>query len=172
MSLSNPQPVKLIKTKKETERRGLSDIQALRRLLETTARRDFSSLLKNCTSYLEESSQYGSYLFSTISTFWIYAPPEKIGKLEQISQKDKDLLLELVKKIYPPKNYSPEVIGIEFRVLTEDIKNHEENNAKKVKISSGSPKRSWFSMNNPFIYLIIGVAIIVIAGLVLNHFKK
>ena len=172
MPLSDFQPIKLIRAKKETERKGLSDIQGLRRLLEARTRKDLSDLLKDCTSDLEESSQYGSYLFSTISTFWIYAPPEKIEKLEQISQGDKDLLLNLVKKIYPPKNNSPEVTGVEFRVLTDNIKNHEENNVKKAKISSGKPRKSWFSMNNPFIYFIIGIAIIVIAGLILNHFQK
>jgi hypothetical protein len=172
MPLSNLQPFKLIKTKKETDKIGLSDIQGLRRLLEAKNRKDLSVLLKDCTSYLEESSQYGSYLFSVISTFWIYVPPEKIERLEQISQEDKNLLLELVRKIYPPKNHSPEITEVKFRVLTENIGNREENNIKKVKINLGKSKRSWFSMSNPFIYLIIATAVLVIAGLILNHFKE
>lgn len=165
MPLSNSQPFKLIKTKKETERIGLGDIQALRRLLEIKNRKDLSILLKDCTSYLEESSQYGSYLFSIISTFWIYVPPEKIEEVEQLSQQDKELLLELVRKIYPPKDYSPEIKGIKFRVLTSNIKNYKKNYVKKPNINLYKPKENWHQ--RWWGQLLIGVIITIIGGIIL-----
>lgn len=165
MPLSNSQPFKLIKTKEETERRGLSDIQVLIKLLEAKNKRDLSILLKDCTSYIEESGQYGSYLFSIISTFWIYVPPEKIEEAERLSQQDKELLIELVKKIYPPKDYSPEIKEIKFRVLTSDIKNYKKNYVKKPNINLYKPKENWHQ--RWWGQLLIGVIIIVIGGIIL-----
>ena len=167
MPLSNSQPFKLIKTKKETEEVGLGDIQALRRLLETKNRKDLSILLKDCSSYLEESSQYGSYLFAVISTFWIYVPPEKIEEIEKLSQQDKELLLELVRKIYPPKDYSPEIKEIKFRVLTSDIKNYKKNHIKKPNINlyKPKPKQNWHQ--KWWGQLLIGITITVIGGIIL-----
>lgn len=125
------QPFKVVKTRNETRKIGLRDIHTLRKLLEAKHRKDLSVLLEDCSSYLEESSQYGSYLFSVISTFWIYVPPEKIEKAEQLSQRDQELLLKLARKIYPPKDYSPEIKEVKFRVLVEDIENQKKQNNSK-----------------------------------------
>ena len=125
-----PRNYKLIKTEDEKQRKGLEDIIALKKLLKSRGRNDLAILIEGCNCEVEESSQYGSYTFSTISTFWFYVPPEKIEKLEQISENDKNLLLELVRKIYPPKEHSPEIKEIQFRVLTRNIKE------KKIKTNN------------------------------------
>lgn len=164
MPLSNSRPFKLIRTKKEIEQIGLGDIQSLRRLLEVKNRKDLSILLKDCTSYLEESSQYGSYLFSIISTFWIYVPPEKIEEVEQLSQQDKELLLELVRKIYPPKDYSPEIKELRFRIKIEVMtQKSKESDIVKSKNTKEKTRGKWFTMNNPFVWLIFSVIFIVIS---------
>ena len=172
MPLSNSRPFKLIKTKKETEEVGLDDIQALRKLLEAKNRKDLSILLKDCTSYLEESGQYGSYLFSIISTFWIYVPPEKIEEAEQFSQQDKELLLELVRKIYPPKDYSPEIKELRFRIKTEAMtQKSKESDIVKLESTEEKIREKWFTMNNPFIWLIFSVIFIVISYFIYKVLK-
>ena len=138
MPLTQPQPsprnYKLIKTEGEKQRKGLEDIATLKKLLKSRGRNDLVILLEGCTCEVEESSQYGSYLFSVISTFWIYVHPEKIEKIEQISKEDKEFLLELVRKIYPLKDYSPEIREIQFRVLTKDIKEKKYKNKQQIKL--------------------------------------
>ncbi|PIS42395.1 MAG: hypothetical protein COT24_03785 [Candidatus Kerfeldbacteria bacterium CG08_land_8_20_14_0_20_40_16] len=166
MSLTISRPLKLIKSKSEIERIGLNDIQALRKLLEVKNRKDLSILLKDCSSYLEESSQYGSYLFSILSTFWIYVPPEKIEEAENISKQDMDFLLELVRKIYPPKDNAPEITELKFRVRTEvntQTQKSEKLNKEKSKNTEKKKTEKWFTMDNPLVWLIFSLILIVIS---------
>jgi hypothetical protein len=54
------------------------DIQNLRKILIHEYKRpDLADLLIGCKSRLDESSQYGSYWFSTLSTFEIHTPINK-----------------------------------------------------------------------------------------------
>ena len=167
-----PQDYRLIKTEDERQKKGLEDITTLQKLLKSTGRNDLAILLEGCTCEVEESSQYGSYLFSVISTFWIYAPPEKIEKLEQVSENDKNLLLELVKKIYPPKDYSPEIREIQFRVLTKDIKEKKDKNKQQIKLLRG--QKTYATRKNETFrqkYLtpiIIGIVVAVAGGIILR----
>lgn len=177
MPLSQSQPFsrnyKLIKTEDEKQRKGVEDIITLKKLLKLKGRYDLETLLEDCTSEVEESSQYGSFLFSIISTFWIYAPPEKLERLEQISENDKYLLLELAKKIYPPKEYSPEIREIKFRVLTENIKKQKDKD-KQLKNNLTQTKKTFAEKRDePFLQkylipIIIGIIVTVVGGIILN----
>ena len=173
-----PQDYRLIKTKNEKERKGLEDVATLKKLLKSKGRDDLATLIEGSTCEVEESSHLGSYLFSVISTFWIYVPPEKIERVEQISEEDRELLLELVRKIYPLKEHSPEIKGIQFRVLTKNIKERKDKNEQQIKPSQN--KKTYIKGKNKtflqkyFTPIIIGTIATVfggiIAGIILNHF--
>lgn len=92
------------------------DIEKIRKILKYRGRHDLAELLRHSTSQINESSTYGHYLFSTLSTFEIYSPLETHEKLKKISEEDKKEILNAVLEIYPPKEYSPEVVNIEFYV--------------------------------------------------------
>ncbi len=167
-----PQDYRLIRAEDEQQKKGLEDVATLKKLLESRGRNDLAILLEGCTSEVEESSQYGSYTFSVISTFWIYVPPEKIEKVEQISEEDKELLLELVRKIYPPKEYSPEIREIQSRVLTKNIKEREDKNKQQIKPSQN--KKTYIKGKNEtflqkyLVQIIIGIIITVAGGIILR----
>ena len=172
LNQQSPKNYRLIKIKNEKERKGLEDVATLKKLLESRGHNDLAMLIEGCTSEVEESSQYGSYLFSVISTFWIYAPPEKIEKLEQISEKDKNLLLELVKKIYPLKKRSPEIEKIEFRVLTIDLREQKskdkqsQNQLSQTMAQQQKRKKKSFS-DKYFTPIIIATIATVFGGIIL-----
>ncbi len=174
LNQSQPRPrgYKLIKTESEKQRKGIEDVATLKKLLESRGRNDLAILLESCVSEVEESSQYGSYTFSVISTFWIYVPPEKIEKVEQLSQQDKELLLELVRKIYPPKEYSPEIREIQFRVLTKNIKEQKDKNEQQNKLPQNketyTKRKNESFLKKYFTPIIIGIIITVVGGIILR----
>jgi hypothetical protein len=76
-------------------------------------------LLNGSYGELEETSTYGSYAFSTISHFLIYAPLEKFYELKALSKEDLNTILESVLDIYSPADNSPEIVSIDFRLRAE-----------------------------------------------------
>jgi len=65
------------------------DINLLIKILNLKKHQDLANLLRGSSSDISESSQYGTYLFSVISTFIIYSPLEKYYKLRQIKEDDR-----------------------------------------------------------------------------------
>ena len=53
-----------------------NSIEKVRKILKYQGRFDLAEFLKYSTSGIDESSTYGNYLFSTLSTFEIYSPIE------------------------------------------------------------------------------------------------
>ncbi len=91
-----------------------SDIQYLIKILTKEDRSDISQLLERSYSKVNESTAYGSRLYSTLSSFEIYSPFENNQKLNKLPEEDKKLLLDCVRLIYPLKDESPEIVNIEF----------------------------------------------------------
>lgn len=92
------------------------DIEKIRKILKYRGRNELAELLQQSTSRIDESSTYGSYLYSTLSTFEIYSPLEYYEKLKKLSEEDKKEILDAVLEIYPPKEYSPEIVNLKFYV--------------------------------------------------------
>jgi predicted transcriptional regulator with HTH domain len=94
-------------------------IERIRKILKYRGRSDLAELLRYSVSHLDESTTYGSYLFSTLSTFEICSPIENNEILKSLSKEDKKTILEAVVELYPPKAYSPEITSIRFLVDTD-----------------------------------------------------
>ncbi len=91
-----------------------ADIKKIREILRHRGRSDLAELLQYSISSIDESSTYGSYLFSTLGTFEIYSPIENHEQLKKLSEDDKKAILDAVLEIYPPKEYSIEITDLQF----------------------------------------------------------
>lgn len=90
------------------------DISRLRKVLKYKGRDDLAELLAYSTSYLDESSTYGTRWFSRLSTFEIKSPPRLQEKLEKLSGADKNELFNALLLVYPLKDNEPEITSIEY----------------------------------------------------------
>ncbi len=84
------------------------------RVLKYKGRGDLANLLKNSSYRIEESSTYGSYLNSVLSTFEIYSPYKEYKQLNQLGEEEKKEILDAVLEIIPPKPHSIEINWINF----------------------------------------------------------
>jgi len=91
-------------------------IEQIRKILEYRGRQDLAELLKNSTSEIRGTGTFGCYLYSELSIFEIHSPLEDYEKLKGLSKEDREEILKAVREIFPPKEYSPEIIDIEFQV--------------------------------------------------------
>ncbi|MDR2497458.1 MAG: hypothetical protein LBD21_10075 [Tannerellaceae bacterium] len=65
-----------------------TDLNKLRKFLQSKKRNDLSDLLKSSRSVLNESSTFGHYLYSTLSTFQIFSPVKQNEILSQLPRED------------------------------------------------------------------------------------
>ncbi|MDR2580117.1 MAG: abortive infection family protein [Fibromonadaceae bacterium] len=91
-----------------------SDIKKLCKILTHKGRHDLADLLRYSVSFLEGSSTYGSRLFSILSTFHIKYPPHTQGKIDKLSEADKDEIFQALRLIYPLLDNEPEITSIEY----------------------------------------------------------
>lgn len=94
----------------------MTDIEKIRRILTSRKRSDLADMLVRSEGELYESSTYGTYLFSTLSTYYIKSPPDDNDKLVKLSQIDKQIIKEAVLGVYPPKERSPEVQDVVYTI--------------------------------------------------------
>ena len=110
-----------------------NSVEKLRKILQHQGRSDLVEFLKYSTSGIDESSTYGSYLFSTLSTFEIYSPIKNHDQLSTLIKDDQKVILDAVLEIYPPKAYSLEITDIQFYVDTDLEPEHETISCKDPK---------------------------------------
>ena len=110
-----------------------NSIEKVIKVLKYQGRSDLAKLLQYSTSNIEESSTYGSFLFSTLSTFEIYSPIKNHEQLSNLSKDDQKAILDAVLKIYPPKAYSIEITNIQFYVDMGLEPEHEIISCKRLK---------------------------------------
>ncbi|OLN28967.1 abortive infection family protein [Desulfosporosinus metallidurans] len=91
-------------------------IEKVCKILIRRERADLADQLQNSHSVVDESSTYGSYSYSTISSFDIFSPIEDYEKLVKISDDEQKTLLNAVMLVYPPKDNSPEIRSLRFFV--------------------------------------------------------
>ncbi len=97
----------------------MDDIDALVILLESAGLTNLGRILKNAIGELEQTTQYGSIINSTLSHFNIYVPAETYFDAESLLKESYDKALECVKKIYPDRENAPEVVDIILMVLKQ-----------------------------------------------------
>jgi hypothetical protein len=83
---------------------------------------------------LNESSNYGHFLYSTLSSFRIFSPLKQNERLTQLSEQDSKEIYRAVLLIYPHKEDSPEITRVEYEVdfELEEIELVETNELERV----------------------------------------
>lgn len=102
------------------EEKDYKTIKGIRKILKAKNKENLAKLLEYSYGKLVESSTYGSYLFSVLSTYEIYSPPELNALLKNLPDKDKDIIFETILQFYPPKANSPEITSVEF-IAASDV---------------------------------------------------
>jgi len=110
-----------------------ANIEKVRKILRHRRRSNLAELLRYSISKIDESSTYGSYLFSTLSTFEIYSPIKNHERLNNLNEYDCKAILDAVLEVYPPKAYSPEITNIHFYVDMDLEPEHEVISCKGLK---------------------------------------
>ncbi|MDQ3019059.1 MAG: toll/interleukin-1 receptor domain-containing protein [Bacteroidota bacterium] len=77
-------------------------------------REDLASLLSNSRYELNESSSYGSRLYSVLTSVIIYLGIEKLSKANNLVDTDIKTIIESFRIVYPLKDNSYEISSIEF----------------------------------------------------------
>ena len=77
---------------------------------------DLGRLFRNSNYELNESSTYGSRLFSVLTSVEIYSPLPDHERIMRIGDSERGGLLSAFQVIYPTKDSSPEIVGLEFFV--------------------------------------------------------
>ena len=96
------------------------DIRVLLKILKYKGLTKLADLLENCQSELLATGEYGTYAFSELSTFVVFAPLEQYYELKKIDNENKKVLLECIHDIYPPGPKAPEVDYLDFRLLPDE----------------------------------------------------
>lgn len=94
----------------------MDDIEKIRRILVSRNQNWLANLLSYSEGELSESSTYGHYLFSTISTYYIKSPPKETDLLNSLSEADKQRIYDAVIAVYPHKEKAPEITHIEYLI--------------------------------------------------------
>lgn len=118
------------------------------KLLEYRNRRDLVQLLQHAWLELDESNQFGSYLFSTLTTARIHAPIEDYERLRRLPDSDENEILQALLEIHPPREHSIEITHLEFVVDTSApaethealIKEIEAQRDIMIAVATGGPR--------------------------------
>lgn len=94
----------------------MDDIDKIRRVLNSRKMSRLADLLSHSEGELSESTTYGSYLFSRLSTYYIKSPPKQTDALNSLDEADRHRICDAVLAVYPPKDYSPEITNVEFQI--------------------------------------------------------
>jgi hypothetical protein len=123
-------------------------LEGVVKLLRFRKRLDLARLLERAWLELDESNQYGSYLFSLLTTARIHAPFEDYHRLRALPNSDKDEVLSTLLEIYPPRDHSIEISALEFVVDTsvppdknkELLDDIEAQRSLMIAVATGGPR--------------------------------
>lgn len=73
-------------------------------------------LLRRAHLDFDVSNNYGSLLFSLLTTAQIYTPIEDCERLRLLPEKDQGQILRALREIYPPRPHDIEITAVEFFV--------------------------------------------------------
>ena len=107
-------------------------IKAIRKILRFRKRPDLAELLLDSQSNIEQSSSYGSALFSVLSTFEIYSPIQKYEKLKILSKDDLSEIYNAVSDLYPVKDNSIEIANVEFHLSMNSNSEYDSVESKEL----------------------------------------
>lgn len=99
----------------------MNDLENIRKILQYRGKHNLAQLFSKSKVNFDVSSNYGSCLFSELTTAEIYSPIEDYDKLKGLSGDEKDEILNAFLEAYPPKAYEMEICSIEFRLDTSTL---------------------------------------------------
>jgi hypothetical protein len=115
------------------DKRFMEDIEKIRRVLISRKQVNLANMLNHSVGELSESSNYGHYLFSTLSTYYIYSPPSETDLLNSLREEDKKRIFDAVISVYPPKERAPEIEKVVYQIDFECCLDAEEGvETKKI----------------------------------------
>jgi len=119
-------------------------------ILAVWKRADLVTLLRRARLEFDESDQYGSLLFSHLTTAEVYAPIEDCERLRALPRVDRDRILQALLEIHPPRAHSIEINRLEFfvdpatpvvgRHNDELISDVEAQRALMIAVATGGPR--------------------------------
>ncbi len=117
-------------------------------LLRHRNRNDLALLLRHAWLELDESTQYGSHLFSTLTTARIHAPIQDYERLRSLCEDDQNEIFRALLEIQPPRDHSIEINNLEFVVDTsvpsdthqDLIKEIEAQRGLMIAVATGGPR--------------------------------
>jgi hypothetical protein len=118
------------------------------KLLKHRSRRDLAQLLQRASLELDVSNQYGSHLFSMLTTARIHAPIEDYERLRALPTSDRNEIFQTLLEIHPPRDHSIEITRLEFVVDTSSPARNYENLIKEIEaqrslmiaVATGGPR--------------------------------
>ena len=125
-------------------------LEPVLKVLRYRGRPDLAALLANSSCEFDESTQYGSFLYSTLTTVEIRSSLREHDRLKTLSDADNKAILDAFREIYPPQAHSIELCDIRY-VLdastldgdddTEEIAREiEAQRALMIDVATGGPR--------------------------------
>lgn len=115
-------------------------IKTIKNILENKGRKDLSKLLTNSWGCIDESSSFGTYLNSIISSYEIHSPLEVNLKLKELSEEDRTIIYKAILDIYPHEANSPQITNLYFKI-DQEIEAAEEPEELFEKIQNSETKK-------------------------------
>ena len=95
---------------------NMMGIERILHILTYRDRGDLAQALRGSRYELNESSTYGSRLFSTLTTLEIYSPIQKHDKLQKLSAEDRREIVRAFHVLYPVRDNEPEINEVDFLI--------------------------------------------------------
>ena len=129
----------------------MASLDGVLKLLTFWNQHNIVRLLRRAHLNFDVSNNYGSLLFSLLTTAQIYTPIEDCERLRALSEAEKNQILRALCEIYPPKERDMEICKVQFLVdpsepsttaLTDDelIKEIEGQRQLMIAVSTGGPR--------------------------------
>ena len=85
-------------------------------ILKYRGRDDLAKILRGSSYDLNVSNNYGSRLYSLLTTAEIYSPIDKYELLSKLSPKDQEEIIRALHVHHPVRDRDPEIVSVEFFV--------------------------------------------------------
>lgn len=123
-------------------------LDGVMKILRFRDRGDLADLLRGSRLELEESDQYGSYLFSILTLARIQAPLADYERLRSLPDSDKQEILQTLLEIYPPGERTIEISSVDFVVditgptntIEELLTEIEAQRSVMISVATGGPR--------------------------------
>ncbi len=123
-------------------------LEGVIKLLRHRNRYDLAQLLRHSLLELDVSTQYGSHLFSVLTTARIHAPVQDYERLRALWEDDQNEIFRTLLEIQPPRDHSIEINHLEFVVDTsipsdthqDLIKEIEAQRSLMMAVATGGPR--------------------------------